>query len=205
MKSKFRARTTATALVALALVASTVAFAGGASGFQMNHETPTAMMDDSVAASDSVNESESVCDGDVNAKLPGNCKVHITVVPHAVDTEDDLAGFIVRNDGHGGNDSENLTYRYETSEGESGTAGFGYTNINASNDGSVTLRIYYDGELVTEVQSDTDTVRDLGPVNGENDDSDSGTDDGTNDGQDRSDDSGEHDDSNESNGQDNCS
>ncbi|WP_435154926.1 hypothetical protein [Haladaptatus sp. DFWS20] len=198
MKSKFRA---GTALVALALVASTVAFAGGASGFQMNQETPSAVTDDSVAESDSVNESESVCDGEVNAKLPGNCKVHITVVPHAVDTEDDLAGFIVRNDGHGGDDSENLTYRYETSEGESGTAGFGYTNINASDDGSVTLRIYYDVELVTEVQSDTDTVRDLGPDNDGNDDSDSGADDG----QDGSDDSGEQDDSNESDEQDDCS
>lgn len=186
MKSTRRFGTISVVLVALALVASTVAFAGGVSGVQTDRDAPSAVTDDAVAASNSVNESESVCDGDVNAKLPGNCKVHITVVSIGVDTEDDLAGFLVRNDGYG--ETENLTYRYETSEGESGTAGFGFNTFNTSEDGSVTLKVYYDGELVEEVRSDTDTPYDFGPTN------DGTEDDGTNDdGTDEKDDSKESD------------
>lgn len=169
MNEKSRSRTTLTVLVALALVASSaVAFVGGAFALQPKQGTT---MDSSPAPMDSA--PESACDGDQNYSLPANCDVSLVVVPDAVDKEDDLASFIVRNEGK----QENVTVTYETSEGETGTIhveGQQYVVVDASDNGSVTFEIYYDGELATSSQSDTDHESDLGPSN--DDSSDDGTD-----------------------------
>ncbi|SIR27406.1 hypothetical protein SAMN05421858_2070 [Haladaptatus litoreus] len=163
MKSTHESRTLSVLFIALALIASTVAFAGGVSGVQTSGDD----------VMDSTNEPESACDSGEDYELPGNCEVSITIVSLGVDTEDNLAGFVIRNDGHGGSLGDNVTY--ETSEGESGTAGSGLVTVSTSDDGSVTVQFYYDGEPVEEVQSDTDTSYDFGPSNdGTEDDTEQG-------------------------------
>ncbi|WP_158055814.1 hypothetical protein [Halorussus halophilus] len=185
MKGKHRSKTTLTALVILALVASSaLAFAGGAFALQPEQSTAT---DSSPAPQSS--DATTACDGDGNYSLPANCDVSITVVPEAVDKEDDLASFIVRNEGK----QENVTVTYETSEGETGTIhveGQEYVVVNASDNGSVTFDVYYDGELATSAQSDTDHESDLGPSNDDSsDETDNSSGDETDDSTDETDDS----------------
>ncbi|GKZ12920.1 hypothetical protein [Haladaptatus sp. T7] len=176
MKGTNRTKAVVTVFV-LSSVVIAAAFAGSAFGLQANRETTTSASPDGPATlDDSPAAEEFTCDSGENATMPGNCDVYLTVVPLGVDKEDDLAAFTIRNDGSGDSVAD-LTIRYETSQGESGTFDGNYLETNTTDDGSVTVSVYYDGNLVSEVQSDTDATMDLGQPNDSGDDNaDDGTD-----------------------------
>ncbi len=182
MKGTSRTKTIVTVFVlSCVVVGGATAFAGSAFGFQTNHKTAASESTDSPATLNSSPAVENfTCDSGENATIPMNCDVYLTVVPMGTDKQDDLAGFRIRNDG-GGDFVDNLSVRYETNQGESGAINSNYFEVNTTDNGSVTVDIYYDGKLVRTAQSDTDTTLDLGPPNDSNDNGNDNADDGGND------------------------